>query len=477
MVALALHVPAASEELQKVLDSTKKYMGKDIAWKANSQPQTKFLAYGGFEALYGGAAGGGKSEALLLGALRDIGHPTYRALLLRRTFPELERSLIDRAYQYYPTAGGKPRNGGKEWIFPSGAEIAFGHLEHEKSVHAHQSAEYQFLGFDELTSFTEKQYRYMLSRLRSSRGLRVRVRAATNPGGEGHEWVVRRFAPWLWRPGMAFMPEWTGPRVQSQESLYVRRDKDSDLEEFNTEREAGHLGRVFIGAKATDNPAITQEYLDILDTLDPVTRAQLRDGDWLASPSAGALFQRSWFKIVDAIPAEVIGRWRSWDRAATEPNPTNLDPDWTVGVRMSKTIEGIYYVEDVVRGRWRPRKVDATIKNTASIDPKGTSISLFQDPGSAGVGEAENALVNLAGYHVLAEKVTGDKISRAKPFSAQCEAKNVYVIRATWNAIFFQEHEAFPEGGHDDQVDAASAAFQRLSPTSAAARLRQLSQL
>ncbi|MEO2004781.1 MAG: terminase family protein, partial [Candidatus Poribacteria bacterium] len=161
-------------------------------WWPHAGAQTAFMASEADECLFGGAAGPGKSECLIMEATRHVEHPEYRALLLRRTYPELEASLIDRSRKYYPLFGARYNEQRKAWTFPSGARIQFGYLQYERDVHRYQSAEFAFLGFDELTSFTRYQYEYMLSRNRNVVGIPNRIRAATNPGNIGHGWVKAR---------------------------------------------------------------------------------------------------------------------------------------------------------------------------------------------------------------------------------------------------------------------------------------------
>lgn len=146
-----------------------------------------------FELLYGGAAGGGKSDSLLMEALRHVDIPGYRAILFRRTYPELEKSLVPRAYEIlYGQA--KPVNKGTEWTFRNGAVLYLSHLQHEEDKEKHKSAEYDFEGFDELTSFSESQYVYLFSRCRGKNAnIPRRIRASTNPTGIGHSWVKKRF--------------------------------------------------------------------------------------------------------------------------------------------------------------------------------------------------------------------------------------------------------------------------------------------
>lgn len=145
------------------------------------------------ELLYGGAAGGGKSDSLLTEAVRQVSIPNYRAIIFRRTYPELEKSLVPRAYDLFYGAA-KPKNKGLEWEFPNGSVIYLSHLQREEDKEKHKSAEYDFIGFDELTSFTESQYTYLFSRCRGKNPkIRRYIRSATNPTGPGHSWVKKRF--------------------------------------------------------------------------------------------------------------------------------------------------------------------------------------------------------------------------------------------------------------------------------------------
>jgi hypothetical protein len=216
------------------------------------------------ECLYGGAAGGGKSDALLAEALRDCDRPGFRALLLRRTFPELKMSLIDRSHALY---GGRGiyNEAQHTWNFPSGARITFGHVKDDKAVHRYQSAAFAYIGFDELTSFTQYQYEYMVSRNRNTSGIFNRMRAATNPGGLGHVWVKKR---WIDRLD-PFELRW-----------FVRRD-DRDIEVEEGDEDA--RSRQFIPAKVSDNPSLMRAdpgYMARLKALPDKDRKMLLDGRW-----------------------------------------------------------------------------------------------------------------------------------------------------------------------------------------------------
>ena len=382
--------------------------------------QAEFLLMPTREAFYGGAAGGGKSDALLMGALQYVDAPDYAAILFRRTYADLALSgaLMDRAHEWLSGTAARWNEREKTWTFPSGATLTFGYLEYENDKYRYQSAEFQYIGFDELTQFTKSQYLYLFSRLRRLKNSRVplRMRSASNPGGVGHEWVKQRFL--VERP---------------------------------------HL---FVSAKLDDNPHLDREaYLESLQELDSVTRQQLINGDWTARP-AGRKFRREWFEIVDAAPADAV-RVRYWDLAATEPKP-GKDPDWTCGTKMAEK-DGIFYIEDVKRTRQTPRFVEALIKQTAELDGRAVEIWMEQEPGSSGVNTIDHYRRRvLLGFAFRGNKTTGSKEVRANPLSAAAEAGNVKLVRGPWINDFLDEAEAFPGGSHDDQVDSASGAFEML---------------
>lgn len=157
--------------------------------------QIEFLQRGEYEAFYGGAAGGGKSDSLLMEALRQVHLPNYRALIMRKTFPQMTE-LIDRSEELYPQAFPGAKFNGSEhvWKFPKGAKIYFGSMQYTKDKTKYQGKHFDFIGFDELTHFTYDEYAYLFSRNRpSGPGTRVYMRATGNPGGVGHGWVKSRF--------------------------------------------------------------------------------------------------------------------------------------------------------------------------------------------------------------------------------------------------------------------------------------------
>lgn len=448
--ALLPPTPCANETCAKC--------GQIIAWRPNPGPQTDFLHRTAFEVMYGGAAGGGKSDALLIDAIRYVGRghgSRYHAILFRRTFPELERTLIKRAYDLYPRLGARYDQTKKVWKFPGGELVEFGHIEHEQDVEKHLGGEYQFVGFDELTTFTESQYLRLLGRCRSGIGITCRVRSATNPGSSGHEWVFKRWGVWL-------DPEST-EKAKPGETLYFVRG-DDEIDRVVPKGTRLSKGRTFIPATLEDNPFLFNDgnYEAALQNLDLVTREQQRRGNWLIKPGKGLYFKRAWFKFVDRdqVPSGVR-RVRYWDRAATEPEK-GKDPDWTVGLKAAWADDGRFFVEDVARMRGSPGEVEQYIEATAEADGDEVSIWLEQEPGASGKAEIASYIKRLSRWTVHPDRKRLDKVVAAGPVSSQTEQGNVYLVRAPWNEQFIQEGEQFPEGSHDDQIDALSGAYSKL---------------
>jgi predicted phage terminase large subunit-like protein len=385
--------------------------------------QEEFLKLLIREAFYGGACGGGKSDALLMAALMFVEIPDYSAILFRRTFRDLAlpSALMSRAKEWLMPTDAHWSEISKCWTFPSGAKLAFGYLAGELDKYSYQSAEFQFIGFDELTQFEQDPFRYMFSRLRrlSACYVPLRMRGASNPGGIGHNWVKQWFL------------------VEGK--TYNRR---------------------FIPARLKDNPHLDQDaYIENLNTLDPITRRQYLEGDWTAKHGANK-FKREWFKTVNVAPSEAM-RVRYWDMAATTPS-YGKDPDYTVGLKLA-FLKGVYYIEDVIRVRVTPQQQEQIIKQAADIDGSDCKVYMEQEPGSEGISLINHYSRNiLTGYAFHGAKSTGSKEIRANPVSSAAEAGNIFVVTGgTWLDAFLDELESFPYGSHDDQVDALSGAFHK----------------
>lgn len=382
--------------------------------------QLSFLLLPCLEALFGGAGGGGKSLALLTAALQYAGTPGYASLIIRKTFADLSLpgALIDVADSWLRNTDAKWSEQEKTWHFPSGATHTFGYLDNSKDKFRYQSASFQFIGFDELTAFPEADYTYMFSRLRRllNVDIPIRMRAASNPGNIGHDWVKQRFMS----------------------------DHNAD--------------RIFLSAKIADNPHLDIiEYRKSLAELDPITRSQIEEGDWDARQS-GNKFHREWFEIVDTSPVE-CDKIRFWDLAATEPKAGH-DPDWTAGLLLGKSKTNILYVIDIRRIRGTPNAVEQLIRQSADIDGKAVKIRMEQEPGSSGVKVIDDYKRRvLMGFDFDGVPSTGSKEVRANPVASQAEAGNIKIVRGSWINAFLNEVELFPIGSHDDQVDALSGAL------------------
>ena len=230
----------------------------DLGYSPHPKQQRFLLHADTREVFYGGAGGGGKSQALWFAALQYVTVPGYAALILRRTYADLAlpQSLMHRSLEYLADTRAVWNETKKRWTFPGGATITFGYVDAERDKFRYRSAEFQFIGFDELTDFSESQYTFLFTRLRRRTGVEVplRMRSASNPGGPGHDWVKRRFVD---------------PRTREPK-------------------------RVFVPATMDDNPSLDQEgYEESLDNTDALTREQIRRGNWDAVE--GGRFKKEWF--------------------------------------------------------------------------------------------------------------------------------------------------------------------------------------
>lgn len=263
------------EEIKKALKD------KKILFEPNPGPQTDFLASSCKDVLYGGQAGGGKSFALIVDPLRYATNKNHRALILRRTMPEL-RELIDKSREIYPRAfkGAKFKEVEKTWLFPSGAKIMFGYCEKDSDVYQFQGQAYSWIGYDELTHLaTEFPWQYLASRLRTTDPeLPTYMRATTNPGGPGHHWVKKRYID---------------PNIPHE--AFIGEDG---------------LERMFIPATLHDNPYIAKDgqYEAMLKSLPEVHRRRLLEGDW--DVNEGAAFSEFSPKIHCVQPFEIPNSWQ-----------------------------------------------------------------------------------------------------------------------------------------------------------------------
>jgi predicted phage terminase large subunit-like protein len=445
--------------------------------KPQPGPQEKFLSSSADIAIYGGAAGGGKTYALLLENLRHIRNKKFGSVFFRRSMPMItaEGGAWDVANELYRQLNAHMRQAPQlEAEFPGGAKVGFHHLQYEATVHDYQSAQMALIEFDELTQFTEHQFFYMLSRNRSTSGIRGYVRCGTNPNPDS--WV-RRFIDWWIDPKTGYaIPERSGVvrffiRVEGE---LVWGDTPEQLVEFHGiaggyAEDPEPMSLTFIASDIYDNKILLDKdpsYLSKLKNLPRLEKEQLLKGNWNARATPGMLFARTDFKIVEIAPIACVSKIRYWDRASTEASEQNKNPDWTAGVKISKGLDGLFYIEHTERFRARPLGVKKGIKAIAVQDKVECSIGIEQDPGQAGVAEAEDIVRFLAGFDARTFPVSQKKFLRWKPLSAQLQAGNVVLVRGDWNEAFISELIALTDKesdyDHDDQADAAAGAFNAL---------------
>jgi predicted phage terminase large subunit-like protein len=395
--------------------------------------QAEFLAQADTaEVLFGGAAGGGKSDALLMGALQFVDVPGYAAILFRRTYADLSlpSALMDRARGWLGGTSARWADKEKTWHFPSGATLTFGYLDTASDRYRYQSSEFQFIGFDELTQFPEVDYLFLFSRLRrqADSPVPLRMRAATNPGGVGHAWVKRRFL--------------------------------SD--------QGQRAGRAFVPASLSDNPHLDRaEYARALMNLDPFTRNQLLQGDW--SEFQGNHFHpgdwprfRCAGDVYQLNPRRFVRVDDVWRFAVVDPaTEAKTTADYTAIVVCGVVPGGHILILDVVR-----RQMDV-----GDIVPALAGVCRTWQP-LAFVGMESVAFQKLlvleAAKHrdippVRELKPRGKgKLDRAVQAIVKAERKEIYLPEeAGWLDDFMTELAAFTglRGERDDQVDCLAYAI------------------
>lgn len=295
--------------------------------------QAVFMARPEWEALYGGAAGGGKSDALVIEALRQVHIPHYKALILRKTYPQLAE-LIDKTLNYYPRAfpGARYNATAHTWTFPSGAKIIFGAMQYTKDRTKYQGQAYDFVAFDELTHFTYDEYSYLFSRCRpNGPGTRCYIRSTANPGGVGHGWVKERF-------------------ITAARPMQTIWD-DVEITFPDGHKEQRSRSRIFVPASVFDNPELLRNNPDYITNLASMPEAE-----------RNALLYGNW----DTFSGQVFTEWRNdsdhyADRRLTHViNPFRIPPDWAVWCALdwgySKPFSVGWYAVDRDRRLYRIRE-------------------------------------------------------------------------------------------------------------------------
>lgn len=379
---------------------------ENVVWKPQAAQQ-KFLVRPEYEALYGGAAGGGKSDALLAEALRQVNNKYYRAIIFRKTYPDLSE-LIDRSNEIYKRAypGAKYNEQQHCWKFPSGARIYFGSMQHKKDRLKYQGKQFAFIGFDELTHFGWEEYSYMFSRNRCAKdpNMLCYIRATTNPGGIGHGWVKDRFitaAP----PATPILT-----RMEIEGKVYKRY-------------------RIFIPASVFDNKILLDNDPNYIANLGMLPEAELKAllyGDW--DSFNGQVFSewvnnpthyvdRRWTHVINSfkVPTE-WKRYRVFDFGYAKPFSVGW---WAIDY------DGRAYRYREMYGctgqpntgvKWEPRKIAAKIKEIEDKYEVGNFIRGIADPSIWDASRGESIAAAMQKEYINWEPADNDRLSGKMQF-------------------------------------------------------------
>ena len=391
-------------------------------------------------------------------------------MAFRRTSPQIRNQggLWDESAKLYPLLGATPHESVLEWDFPGGARLKMAHLQHESNKYDWQGSQVPLILWDELTHFSETQFFYMLTRNRSTCGVRPYTRATTNPDADS--WVAKLIAWWINQETGYAIAERSGVVrwfVRVNEELVWADTAEELLARFPKMRPKS---LTFIPANLDDNKILLEKdpgYLANLMAQPLVERERLLGGNWKIRPTAGRIFNRGWFETVQAVPAGGV-ECRFWDFSGTAKELAKDDPDYTAGVRI-RAVNGEYYVTDCIAAQAGPAEVERLFINTTKQDAEAAKAAgaAFRvrwevEPGSAGKREALRLIQLLAGFDARGVPSQGDKFARSKPFAVQCEAGNVKLLAGAWNEAWLSHMHNQPEIAHDDIMDASGGSFNDL---------------
>lgn len=441
---------------------------------------------------YGGGAGGGKTYALLMEAMRNVQVKDYQGVIFRRTHPMIiqEGGLWEKSCEIYPHVGARPLNRDR-WIFPSGATVRFAHMQHEKDRLGWQGSQIPFISFDEVTEFSESMFWFMLSRNRSTCGVRPYVRATCNPDSES--WVAKFIAWWIDQESGFPIPKRVGKlrwvcriddRIEwghSWEQLYKRfpdqlLPPNTPWDHVDKVRQRP-LSVTFIPSLLDDNVALESKdpaYRSKLAMLPLVERSRLLSGNWKIRPAAGLKFPRDKWVFKEGLPPGLKNFTRYWDKAYTEGGQGAM----TAGVLMAE-LENFqalhlpqFWIIDCQSGRWGDAEREGHMRANAEIDRGlyGHVNIGIENEGGAGKQAAHASVRNLSGFSVFTDKPTQKKEKRWTLLATQQQIGNVAIYQGNWDwAQFVHEldllagMEALDKGKLKDKADAASGAFRYMT--------------
>lgn len=454
---------------------------------------------------YGGAAGGGKSFALLMDCLKYIDCPHFYAVYFRKTMKQLERTLWPEAKDLFlpflidPTV--KNKNGSVKYIgkaqikeqaktivFPSGAKVEFSYLDRDQDAQENwQGAQLTAAYFDETTHFTEYCFNYIRTRMRSKSKYKSFIRCSLNP--DPNSFVLKYLGLYIGDDGFP-LKDLTGKSayfINDKGDLITSFDRNELLEKYPKTKPRQYT---FVPSSLSDNPALLEsnpEYAEDLEANDPANAAMLLLGNWKYKPAANGMFDKSTIVILDRNSIPIKSRYiRAWDKAASKPakeggNSKQLDPDYTASISFAKDQNGFMYIignykrdqKNKQRARFRelPAQRDVMIEEQAAHDGSDTVIYLPVDPAQAGAVEFQESAKKLQakGYIVKRDPTPSNKSKRLRfeSFASACYTGSIYWIKETFDPevwdYMMMELENFDgdkNGGyHDDLVDSFSTAY------------------
>lgn len=414
--------------------------------------QTAFCSSCADIAIGGGSAYSGKTFAELLIYLQHVGDPDARAVFFRRTLEEIkdEGGLWEVASRFYGRLGATSVPSRYRIIFPSGAVARFAHMEYESDRYRWKGAQVPVLFFDQLETFTELQFWYVVGH--ANRSPRARIwpytRGSVNPDPDS---FLRELLAW-------WIDDETGLAIPERSGVLRWLRRRGDTLDWYDEPGEGRLSITYIPGSPYENRIGIEADPDYIEThlgnLPEVEKQRLLYGNWNARPHVGDYMRGEMFRTVGAAPS--AGRAvRGWDLASLSEEEAKKDSPWTVGLRM-RHHEGRFYIEDVRRQHSAPDDVDLMI-DAASLDDGPSVMQDFPtDPGQAGKYQANFFAKLLAGRPFQTSPEAGDRFERGRGFISQARAGNVFLVAGPWNAAFRREMESIAPGAKImDQYHAA----------------------
>lgn len=442
-------------------------------------PQTEFMSTPVDIALYGGAAGGGKSFALLLECTRHFHVTGFGAVIFRRTTPQIRNkgALWDQSKKIFYHLRGTPLEIPLKWRFGNDVTVEFSHMQHENDCEDWQGSELPLIGFDELTHFTKKQFIYLLSRSRTMIGIKPYIRCTTNPDSES--WVAE-FISWYWDPDTGYaIPERSG-KIRyfivydeefhwgdSVEELHERFDEKMGAENVMP------LSFTFIAAKLDDNKLLEEAdptYRAKLMAMSEVERERLLKGNWKISAGDGIL-KSQYMRYYTTLPEVKFYSW-SWDTAIKE----GQENDYSAGQLWAACNDGYYLVRRHKVKMDYPKLKRLTFTSFQDhpalellIEDKASGQQLIQD--FQRIPPDLEAEFRAAGRRIIpmpvikmmpdGKSMAKTKIERVNFVATLFEAGRIFVPDPSlpgneWVREMILEWTKFPNGSHDDEVDAMS---------------------